>query len=167
MVLGRLKKLTGMGKKATSAADAPDWAKDEIEKATGVRPGAQAEPSTTTVAPSTSPVEANAQAETAPVETAATDAVAVEAAPAEAEAAPTEAVAEEAAPVEAAVAEAEAPPAAAETVVYTVVSGDTLSGIAQRFYGDANAYMRIFEANRDKLNDPNLIFPGQELVIPQ
>ena len=52
-------------------------------------------------------------------------------------------------------------------MTYTVVSGDTLSGIAQRFYGDASAYMRIFEANRDKLNDPNLIHPGQELVIPQ
>jgi nucleoid-associated protein YgaU len=48
-----------------------------------------------------------------------------------------------------------------------VVSGDTLSAIALRYYGDAGAYMRIFEANRDKLNDPNLIYPGQELVIPQ
>jgi nucleoid-associated protein YgaU len=50
---------------------------------------------------------------------------------------------------------------------YTVASGDTLSAIAERFYGNANDYMRIFEANRDKLNDPNLIHPGQELVIPR
>ena len=49
---------------------------------------------------------------------------------------------------------------------YTVKSGDSLSKIAKEVYGDANAYNRIFEANRDKLNDPNKIFPGQELVIP-
>jgi nucleoid-associated protein YgaU len=64
------------------------------------------------------------------------------------------------------IAEEELPPEAPAQQTYTVVSGDTLSAIAQRFYGDANAYMRIFEANRDKLNDPNLIHPGQELVIP-
>lgn len=49
---------------------------------------------------------------------------------------------------------------------YTVKSGDSLSKIAKEMYGDSNAYNRIFEANRDKLNDPNKIFPGQELVIP-
>ena len=49
---------------------------------------------------------------------------------------------------------------------YTVKSGDTLSKIAKHFYGDANAYMDIFNANQDKLNDPNKIFPGQQLVIP-
>jgi len=43
---------------------------------------------------------------------------------------------------------------------------DTLSGIALQLCGDSNAYMRIFEANRDKLNDPNMIQPGQELEIP-
>jgi nucleoid-associated protein YgaU len=50
---------------------------------------------------------------------------------------------------------------------YTVQPGDTLSRISRQFYGDANQYMKIFEANRDKLRDPNLIQPGQELVIPQ
>jgi nucleoid-associated protein YgaU len=50
---------------------------------------------------------------------------------------------------------------------YTVQSGDTLSKISKQFYGDANAYMKIFEANRDKLSDPNKISPGQQLVIPQ
>ena len=49
---------------------------------------------------------------------------------------------------------------------YTVQSGDSLSKIAKQFYGDANAYNRIFEANRNILSDPNKIQPGQELVIP-
>jgi nucleoid-associated protein YgaU len=53
----------------------------------------------------------------------------------------------------------------AETT-YTVKSGDTLSKIAKDHLGDANAYMAIFEANRDQLKDPNLIKPGQVLKIP-
>ena len=49
---------------------------------------------------------------------------------------------------------------------YTVQSGDSLSKIAKQFYGNANDYNKIFEANRDKLSDPDKIRPGQELVIP-
>jgi LysM repeat protein len=49
---------------------------------------------------------------------------------------------------------------------YTVKPGDTLSKISKQFYGDANQYMRIFDANRDKLDDPNQIQPGQQLTIP-
>jgi nucleoid-associated protein YgaU len=49
---------------------------------------------------------------------------------------------------------------------YTVKAGDSLSKIAQQFYGDASAYTKIFNANRDKLSDPDKIFPGQDLVIP-
>jgi nucleoid-associated protein YgaU len=49
---------------------------------------------------------------------------------------------------------------------YTVKPGDTLSKISKQFLGDANKYMRIFEANRDKLKDPDKIQPGQELKIP-
>jgi nucleoid-associated protein YgaU len=49
---------------------------------------------------------------------------------------------------------------------YTVTSGDTLSKISKQFYGDANQYMKIFNANRDKLTDPDKIQPGQNLVIP-
>ena len=49
---------------------------------------------------------------------------------------------------------------------YKVQSGDTLSKISRQFYGDANQYMRIFEANRDQLSDPNRIQAGPELVIP-
>ena len=48
----------------------------------------------------------------------------------------------------------------------TVQPGDSLSKIAKRFYGDANAYMKIFEANSDQLDDPNKIQVGQELKIP-
>ena len=50
---------------------------------------------------------------------------------------------------------------------YTVKPGDTLSKIAKEFLGDADAYMEIFNANRDQLTDPNLIKPGQVLKIPQ
>jgi nucleoid-associated protein YgaU len=49
---------------------------------------------------------------------------------------------------------------------YTVVSGDNLTAIAQQFYGDGSQWHRIYDANRDKISDPNLIYPGQELVIP-
>ena len=49
---------------------------------------------------------------------------------------------------------------------YTVKSGDSLSKISKEFYGNANDYMKIFEANRDKLSDPDKIQPGQKLVIP-
>jgi nucleoid-associated protein YgaU len=50
--------------------------------------------------------------------------------------------------------------------VHTVASGDTLSKLAKRYLGDANAYMKIFEANRDQLTDPNRINPGQVLKLP-
>jgi len=49
---------------------------------------------------------------------------------------------------------------------YTVKSGDNLSKISKQFYGDPNEYMRIFYANRDKLNDPDRIQVGQQLTIP-
>jgi nucleoid-associated protein YgaU len=50
---------------------------------------------------------------------------------------------------------------------YTVAAGDSLSKIAKSFYGNANQYMKIFEANKDKLSDPDKIKPGQDLVIPE
>jgi nucleoid-associated protein YgaU len=52
------------------------------------------------------------------------------------------------------------------TSTYKVQAGDTLSKISKQFYGSPNEYMRIFEANKDKLTDPNRIQPGQELRIP-
>ena len=61
------------------------------------------------------------------------------------------------------------PPAAENPYAqhYVVVKGDTLSKIAEQFYGDARLYPKIFEANRDVLSDPNKIKPGQVLKIPQ
>jgi nucleoid-associated protein YgaU len=50
---------------------------------------------------------------------------------------------------------------------YTVVEGDTLSGIAKRLYGEANKWKRIYDANRDVIDDPDLIYPGQDLKIPE
>ncbi len=50
---------------------------------------------------------------------------------------------------------------------YTVKSGDTLSKISKEMYGDANQYDRIFEANKPMLKDPDKIYPGQVLRIPQ
>jgi nucleoid-associated protein YgaU len=52
------------------------------------------------------------------------------------------------------------------TQTYVVQSGDTLSKIAQKYYGDASLYTKIFQANRDQLSDPNRISPGQKLRIP-
>ncbi len=49
---------------------------------------------------------------------------------------------------------------------YTVQPGDSLSKIAKQYYGNANQYMKIFEANRDRLSDPNKIQVGMELNIP-
>jgi nucleoid-associated protein YgaU len=57
-------------------------------------------------------------------------------------------------------------PVADRTETYTVKSGDTLSAIAKREYGDAGEWRRIYEANRDQLDNPDLIHPGQELRLP-
>jgi len=54
----------------------------------------------------------------------------------------------------------------AKEVIHEVVSGDTLGAIALKYYGKANEYMRIFEANRDILDNPDLIKVGQKLRIP-
>ena len=53
-----------------------------------------------------------------------------------------------------------------EVTSYTVVSGDSLSKIAKRVYGDASKWPKIFEANRDKIKNPDLIHPGQVLTLP-
>jgi nucleoid-associated protein YgaU len=50
--------------------------------------------------------------------------------------------------------------------VYEIVGGDTLGKIAQHYYGKASAYMRIFEANRGIIENPDQIFPGQKIRIP-
>ena len=62
-----------------------------------------------------------------------------------------------------------APAAVAEAAVeyYTIVSGDTLGGIAAKFLGKGSRYPEIFEANREVIEDPNKIFPGQKIRIPR
>ena len=67
-----------------------------------------------------------------------------------------------------------APPAPTDRVAgsgagrtYTVVKGDSLSKIAKREYGDANKWRTIYEANRDLIKDPDLIYPGQLLSVPE
>ncbi|WP_298063636.1 peptidoglycan-binding protein LysM [uncultured Campylobacter sp.] len=50
---------------------------------------------------------------------------------------------------------------------YTIVKGDNLSKIAKKFYGDANKYKVIFDANREVIKDANLIYPGQKIRIPK
>ena len=83
-----------------------------------------------------------------------------------------------AAPAPAPAASAEAPQTSAEAgaadsgetdgqKTYTVQSGDTLWKISQEMYGNGSKYMKIFEANTDLLKDPDQIFPGQKLVIPE
>ena len=56
--------------------------------------------------------------------------------------------------------------ATAKAGTYVVKSGDSLSKIAKELWGDAKRWPEIFEANKDKIKDPNLIHPGQELRIP-
>jgi nucleoid-associated protein YgaU len=59
-------------------------------------------------------------------------------------------------------------PAPVEAVeYYAIQKGDTLSAIAKKYYGNANDYPRIFEANREVIKDANLIFPGQKIRIPK
>ena len=50
--------------------------------------------------------------------------------------------------------------------IYEIVSGDTLGAIAKRYYGNASKYVKIFEANKDIISDPNKIYPGQKIRIP-
>jgi len=56
---------------------------------------------------------------------------------------------------------------APEARFVTVKKGDTLSAIAKAEYGNANAYMKIFEANKPMLSHPDKIYPGQVLRIPE
>ena len=64
------------------------------------------------------------------------------------------------------VADIKVDPNAPKEVTYTVQSGDTLGKIAKEHLGSANAYMKIFDANKDQLTDPDKIKPGQVLRIP-
>jgi nucleoid-associated protein YgaU len=59
------------------------------------------------------------------------------------------------------------PVASVDTPTYVVIKGDTLSTIASGQYGNAQKWTRIYEANRDLIADPDLIYPGQQLRIPE
>jgi nucleoid-associated protein YgaU len=54
-----------------------------------------------------------------------------------------------------------------EETTYTIVAGDTLWAIAQRFLGNGARWPEIHEANKDKIDNPNMIYPGQTIVIPE
>jgi nucleoid-associated protein YgaU len=57
-------------------------------------------------------------------------------------------------------------PETPEPNIYTVVAGDSLSKIAKDQYGDGSLWRQIFEANKDTIKNPDLIHPGQKLIIP-
>ena len=58
-----------------------------------------------------------------------------------------------------------APPASGRS--HTVVKGDTLSKLAKQYYGDASQWKRIYDANKDVIKNPDLIYPGQTFKIPE
>ncbi len=60
----------------------------------------------------------------------------------------------------------ETSPAPKQNTTYTVKKGDCLWNIAKKFYGNGAKYTKIYEANKDKIRNPNLIYPGQVFVIP-
>ncbi len=62
---------------------------------------------------------------------------------------------------------AEAAPAAAESRFYVIQKGDTLYGIAKEFYGNGMKYKQLFEANREVIEDPDKIYPGQKIRVPE
>jgi nucleoid-associated protein YgaU len=59
-----------------------------------------------------------------------------------------------------------APPQQAQVEYYVIQKGDSLSAIAKRYYGNAKEYPRIFDANREVIKDPDLIYPGQKIRVP-
>ncbi len=60
-----------------------------------------------------------------------------------------------------------APPLPEDVQYYEIKSGDTLSKLAKEYYGDANKYPKIFEANREVIKDPDKIYVGQKIRIPK
>jgi len=57
-------------------------------------------------------------------------------------------------------------PSAQQSKEYVIKSGDSLSKIAKQYYGDASKWNKIFEANKDTIKNPDLIHPGQKIIIP-
>lgn len=58
-------------------------------------------------------------------------------------------------------------PTAGGAKTYEIQSGDTLSAIAKRHYGNANEWPKIYEANRNVIKDPDKIYPGQKITLPE
>lgn len=59
-----------------------------------------------------------------------------------------------------------APAPAPEVEYYTIISGDSLSKIARKFYGNPMDYPKLFDTNKEVINDVDLIYPGQKIRIP-
>jgi len=60
----------------------------------------------------------------------------------------------------------DSPEPASDVQYYTIESGDSLSKIAKQFYGNAMDYPKLFEANKEVIEDPDLIYPGQKIRVP-
>ncbi len=118
---------------------------------TATRPAEAEAPGLTADAPAVGAPDANSVAEAAPVVNAPAETVAAETPPAAN--APTEATASKAAP--------------AAPLTVTVQPGYTLWGIAKSEFGDGVLYVQVFEANKDRIRDPDLIYPGQVFTIPK
>ncbi len=141
---------------APTADAAPDAAPEPLVVAEAT-PAAEAPAAEQVAAPEVAAVEtpaAEAESMVAATEPTAAEPEPTDAAPEPTEAAPDPA---ETAPV---------PPAAPPVVTVTVQPGFTLWGIAQERYGNGVLYVQVFEANRDKIRNPDLIYPGQVLSVP-
>lgn len=58
------------------------------------------------------------------------------------------------------------PDAGSKSRTYTIKSGDSLSKIAKQYYGDAGDWQKIYQANKETIKNPDMIFPGQKIIIP-
>ncbi|MFN3281415.1 MAG: LysM peptidoglycan-binding domain-containing protein [Tabrizicola sp.] len=144
------------------------------QAAAATEPAVQPEADMTSAAPAASGAAADATPPAAPVEVADADPLPEAAAvtgPGEAAAPETPVAppvpAQPTAPEAPAVAQADSPAAAPAPVTVTVQPGFTLWGIAQERYGNGVLYVQVFEANRDKIKDPDLIYPGQVFSVPE
>ena len=163
------------GRTAAPAGDTAPPVDDQVAQATVApepAPEPAAEPAPEAVAEAAPEVTPGSATESASVEIATASPLPEAVSPSDS-AAPVTA-AEQAPPVPAdpvpeapAVAQADVPATAPAPVTVTVQPGFTLWGIAQERYGDGVLYVQVFEANRDKIKDPNLIYPGQVFSVPE
>ncbi|MES2914495.1 MAG: LysM peptidoglycan-binding domain-containing protein, partial [Pseudomonadota bacterium] len=149
-----LEALAAVADPATSESATPESAAPETASAEPATPEpAPPEMAAATEAPAQPPLADPAAGAVADSETAASEPAATSTASPEAPAAPQ---ADPAAPA----------PQSPVPVTVTVQPGFTLWGIAQERYGDGVMYVQVFEANRDKIKDPDLIYPGQVFSVP-